>query len=85
MHIFNAMTPNKSILLIDDFLDKAKESALPLKANSLNLHLMAAFGRPFRTMHEWTNLFIKASSSLSIIDTLSIGNGRVLFTLMRVA
>jgi hypothetical protein len=79
------MMPNKSILLIDDYLDPAKEGTLPLKANTLNLHLMAAFGRPFRTMHEWTNLFFKTSCSLSIINTSSIGNGRVLFTLMRVA
>ncbi|KAJ5663863.1 S-adenosyl-L-methionine-dependent methyltransferase [Penicillium longicatenatum] len=67
-HLFNAMMPKKSVLLIDDFLDPGKEGKLPLKANTLNLHLMAAFGRPFRTMDEWT-----------------VGNGRVLFTLMRVA
>lgn len=79
------MTPHRSILLIDDFLDPAKEGTLPLKANSLNLHLLAAFGRPFRTMDEWTNLFFTASPSLSIIHTSVVGNGRVLFTLLRVA
>lgn len=84
-HLFNAMEPNKSILLIDDFLDPAREGKLPLKANTLNLHLIAAFGRPFRTMHEWRDLFFKTSGSLSLTNTSIIGNGRVLFTLMRAA
>jgi sterigmatocystin 8-O-methyltransferase len=82
-HLFNAMTPNKSILLVDDFLDPGKEGKLPLKANTLNLHHIAAFGRPFRTMEEWLSLFSETSCSFLTMSTSVIGNGRVLFALSR--
>ncbi|KAJ5946183.1 S-adenosyl-L-methionine-dependent methyltransferase [Penicillium verhagenii] len=82
-NVVTAMTPNESILLIDDFLDPGKEGTLPLKANTLNLHLIAAFGRPFRTMEEWAQLFLRVSPSLRIISTSAIGNGRVVFKLSR--
>lgn len=82
--IMDVMAPKESILLIDDFLDPGKEGILSSKANSLNMHLIASFGRPFRSMDEWMELFSQASSKLSIIQTFILDDGRVVFSLEKV-
>ncbi|PYH80494.1 S-adenosyl-L-methionine-dependent methyltransferase [Aspergillus uvarum CBS 121591] len=82
-HLAEAMTPSKSVLLVDDFLDPGKNGTLYSKANILNLHLIAAFGRPFRTMEEWEKLFSSCLVPLSIRQVSSLDNGRVVFQLQR--
>lgn len=79
------MTPKESILLVDDFLDPGSGGTLSMKANSLNLHLLAKFGRPFRTIDEWKEVFANSFHTLSIVDTTVAGNGRVIFRLKRTA
>ncbi|KAE8356123.1 S-adenosyl-L-methionine-dependent methyltransferase [Aspergillus coremiiformis] len=80
-HLANAMTPKKSILLIDDALDSGEDyNSL---AGALNMHLLACFGTLSRTMEEWEKLFSEISCGLSIVNRWTVNPGRVTFAVKR--
>ncbi|KAF4221908.1 hypothetical protein CNMCM8980_006206 [Aspergillus fumigatiaffinis] len=82
-HLAEAMTPNKSILLIDDAIDVGSQGGLSM-ANAMNMHLLACFGTLSRTMEEWNLLIGRVQSGLSIVNSWMSDPGRVTFALKRV-
>jgi hypothetical protein len=77
------MTPNKSILLIDDAIGVGSQGGLSM-ANAMNMHLLACFGTLSRTMEEWNLLIGRVQSGLSIVNSWMSDPGRVTFALKRV-
>jgi sterigmatocystin 8-O-methyltransferase len=65
------MTPNKSVLLIDDIMDPGSGGPYSSHANCMNLHMLACFGTLFKTKEQWEELF--SSSKLEIVDRRSDG------------
>ncbi|GFF36827.1 sterigmatocystin 8-O-methyltransferase [Aspergillus udagawae] len=82
-HLADAMTPNKSILLIDDAIDVGNQGGLSM-ANAMNMHLLACFGALSRTMEEWYALVERVPGGLSIVDSWMSDPGRVTLALKRV-
>ncbi|KAF4158523.1 hypothetical protein CNMCM8927_003883 [Aspergillus lentulus] len=81
-YLAEAMTPNKSILLIDDAIDVGSQGGLSM-ANAMNMHLLACFGTLSRTMEEWHALVDRVPGGLSIVDSWMSDPGRVTFALKR--
>ncbi|KAF7116936.1 hypothetical protein CNMCM5793_005566 [Aspergillus hiratsukae] len=82
-HLADAMSPDKSILLIDDAIDAGSQGGLSM-ANAMNLHLLACFGTLSRTMEEWHSLVERVPGGLSIVNSWMSDPGRVTFALKKV-
>ncbi|RHZ67306.1 uncharacterized protein CDV56_103356 [Aspergillus thermomutatus] len=82
-HLADAMTPHRSILLVDDAIDVGSQGGLSM-ANGMNMHLLACFGTLSRTMGEWHTLIERVPGSLSIVNSWMSDPGRVTFALKRV-
>lgn len=81
-NVVEVMSPNKSVLLIDDTIDPGPSSDLSLES-AKNLHMFSCFGTLFRTMEEWETLFSEACSRLEVVDRRQDGVIRVSFRLIK--
>ncbi|KGO43217.1 Winged helix-turn-helix transcription repressor DNA-binding [Penicillium expansum] len=84
-HTARAMTPNKSLLLVDDLIDPKTAGIMSASANWESLHMLACFGTLAKSMEEWRNLFSQACPELEIVEKFMISAGRVCFVLRKTA
>ena len=84
-HLVDAMIPNQSVLLINDYMSPAGDEGIFTPMNSaLNLHMLAILGRVFWTREEWEEFFVSVSPFLKL-RSLNFAGGRVVFELYKEA
>ncbi|KAB8271464.1 S-adenosyl-L-methionine-dependent methyltransferase [Aspergillus minisclerotigenes] len=82
-HLVDAMAPNHSVLLINDYMSPTGDEGKFTPMNSaLNLHMLAILGRAFWSRKEWEGFFASVSPCLKL-RTFNFTGGRVVFELYK--
>ncbi|KAJ5834252.1 hypothetical protein N7447_000278 [Penicillium robsamsonii] len=84
--IAEAMTPKKSVLLIDDGIELVNSHQFhSCYGSSMNMHMLAVLGTLFRTREQWEVLFSQIPGRLEVTGSWAVDGGRVIFELRRMA